>query len=586
MADESQTVPSAFTCEGGLVLNKSTFMMQPGEALELENFEPDITGGYRRINGYSKYVTAVVPQTASATEKILMVATFGSKVLAARGTSIYSADPGGSSWTSIDSSRTSAGKYRFERFNFDGTDKIVVVDGANEPTVFNSSLVATDVASTGGTGEETFLTEALTTSSMTGSGTIKVTDTSQFNSSGSLIIGTEIFTYTGKTTTTFTGVTRAASGSTAVVHEISTAVADLFPTAVTGAKHVAAFKNHMFYAGMSANKQEVVFSAPFQENSFSVAIGAGSFKVDDEITGIKVFRNDLFIFCETRIFKLTGSSSFNFSVSDVTRDIGCINGDTIQEFAGDLIFLGPDGLRTVAGTARIGDVELGTISSNVQSIFNENISSASEFDSIVIPDKTQYRIFFTKSGTVDNQSKGIICSLRGQKFEFAEIRGIKPASTDHFVDNGDVTVLHGGYADGFIYRQEVGNTFNGVNIAGKYRSPDLTFNDPGIRKHMQRVVINYKPEAAIDADLLLRYDYEDKDAPRPAAYPLDSEDVVAIYGTSVYGVPTYGGASQPLVRQAVEGSGFAVALRVTDGTGSAPYSLKGFQLEYQLGARR
>ena len=146
MADLSQTTPSAFNCEGGLVLNKSTFMMQPGEALELENFEPDIEGGYRRINGFSKYVTAVVPQTASASEKVLMVATFGSKVLAARGTSIYSADPGGSSWTSIDSGRTGALKYRFERFNFDGTDKIVVVDGANAPTVFNSSLSATDVS--------------------------------------------------------------------------------------------------------------------------------------------------------------------------------------------------------------------------------------------------------------------------------------------------------------------------------------------------------------------------------------------------------------------------------------------------------
>ena len=56
MADESQVTPSAFNCEGGLVLNKSTFMMQPGEALELENFEPDIEGGYRRINGFSKYV--------------------------------------------------------------------------------------------------------------------------------------------------------------------------------------------------------------------------------------------------------------------------------------------------------------------------------------------------------------------------------------------------------------------------------------------------------------------------------------------------------------------------------------------------
>ena len=504
MADLSQTTPSAFNCEGGLVLNKSTFMMQPGEALELENFEPDVSGGYRRINGYSKYVTAIVPQTSSASEKVLMVATFGSVVLAARGTSIYSATPGGSSWTSRDSGRTGALKYSFERFNFDGTDKIIVVDGTNAPTIFNSSLAATDVSD----------------------------------------------------------------------------------SSVAGSKFVVSHRNHMFYAGKSTTKQEVIFSQPFDEDAFNSGSGAGSFKVDDEITGIKVFRDDLFIFCETRIFKLSGSSSANFSVTDVTRDIGCINGDTIQEFAGDLIFLGPDGLRTIAGTARIGDVELGTISSNVQSIFNENISSASEFDSIVIPDKTQYRIFFTKSSVGENQTKGIICVMKGQKFEFSELRGIRPASTDHFVSEGDVIVLHGAYSGGYIYRQEQGNTFDGTEIFGKYRSPDLTFNDPGIRKHMQKVVVNYKPEAAIDADLFVRYDYEAASASRPAAYPLDSEDVVAIYGTSTYGTPTYGGASQPLVRQAVEGSGFAVALRVNDGGSTAPYSLKGFQLEYQLGARR
>ena len=589
MADESQVTPSAFNCEGGLVLNKSTFMMQPGEALELQNFEPDVDGGYRRINGYSKYVSAIVPFTSSSAEKILMVATFGSNVLAARGTNIFSATPGGSSWTSRDSGRTGAGKYKFERFNFDGTDKIVVVDGANAPTVFNSSLTATDIApASAGTGAKTNLLALIAsgTGMASANGTITVPDTSQFNSTGSLLIGNETFTYTGKTSTTFTGVTRAVSSSVAADHAVADVVADLFPPAVLGAKHVAAFKNHMFYAGMSANKQEVVFTAPFLENSFSIAIGAGSFIVDDQITGIKVFRDNLFIFCETRIFKLSGTSEATFAVSDVTRNIGCINGDTIQEFAGDLIFLGPDGLRTIAGTARIGDVELGTISSNVQSIFNDNIANATEFDSVVITDKTQYRIFFTKSSVGQNQTKGIICVLKAQKFEFSEIVGIKPSCADSFVSEGNVIVLHGAYQTGYIYRQESGNTFDGTSILGKYRSPDLTFNDPGIRKHMQRVVVNYKPEAAIDADLFVRYDYEDKDSPRPSAYPLDSTDVVAIYGTSTYGVPTYGGTSQPLVRQSVEGSGFAVALRVNDGGTTAPYSLKGFQLEYQLGARR
>jgi hypothetical protein len=504
MPDQSQQQPAAFNCEGGLVLNKSTFLMQPGEALELRNFEPDIEGGYRRINGFSKYVSAVVPFTSSETEKVLMVASFADVVLAARGTSIYSATPGGSSWTSRDSGRTSAGKYSFERFNFDGTDKIVVVDGVNAPTVFNSSLAATDVSD----------------------------------------------------------------------------------SSVAGSKFVASFKNHMFYAGKSTTKQEVIFSEPFDEDAFVSGQGAGSFKVDDTVVGLKVFRDDLFVFCETRIFKLSGTTSTNFAVTAVTRNIGCVNGDTIQEFAGDLIFLGPDGLRTIAGTARIGDVELGTISSNVQSIFNDNLSSASEFESTVIPDKTQYRIFFTKSTVGENQSKGVICVLKGQQFEFSELRGIRPACTDSFVDEGNVLVLHGAYTSGYIYRQESGNTFDGEVILGRYRSPDLTFDDPGIRKHMQRVILNYKPEAAIDADLILRYDYEDPDSARPAVYPLDSEDVVAIYGTSTYGVPIYAGASQPLVRQSVEGSGFAVALKIQDGGQTAPYSLKGFQLEYQLGARR
>ena len=509
MPDLSQVQPTAFNCQGGLVLNRSTFMMQPGEALELQNFEPDIEGGYRRINGFSKYVSAVVPQTSSSSEKVLMVATFGDLVVAARGEKIFSATAGSSSWTERDTGRTSAGTYAFERYNFDGNDKLIVVDGANAPTFFNSAMSATDVSNSD----------------------------------------------------------------------------------VAGSKFVTAFKSHMFYAGKSSTPQTLVFSQPFDEDAFSSGSGAGSIKVDDVITGLKVFRDNLFIFCENRIFKMSGSSSSDFAVSAVTRDIGCINGNTIQEFAGDLIFLGPDGLRTVAGTARIGDVELGTISSNVQSIFDDNLSSASQFQSVVIPDRTQYRIFFTKDAVAQNSTKGIACVLKGQTFEFSELRGIRPASTDSFVKAGDVIVLHGDYSNGFVYRQEQGNTFDGTAILAKYRSPDMTFGDAGIRKHMQRVVVNFKPESSIDADLFLRYDYESKDSARPAAYELDSQDIAAIYGTSTYGtsssvVGTYGGASQPLFRQSVEGSGFAVALRVNDGGETAPYSLKGFQLEYQVGARR
>jgi len=571
--DLSQTQPFAFACEGGLVLNQPTFKMQPGQALELQNFEPDIDGGYRRISGFRKFINHIVPQTSASTEKLLMVAEFANKVIAARGEKIFSSA---------------------------------------------STELATAIVS--GTG-------------MTGSGTITVDSTTGFSSSGTLQINSEIFTYTGVTSTTFTGVTRATSSTSAATHAVDDVVSeswtekdtgrtnagkynfetfnfdgndkfivvdgtndptvfntslsatDVTASSVEGAKFVTAFREHMFYAGMSSTPQELVFSQPFDEDAFNTGSGAGSVKVDDTIVGIKAFRENLFIFCENRIFKLTGSSSSNFAVAPVTRDIGCINGDTIQEFAGDLIFLGPDGLRTVAGTARIGDVEIGTISRAVQPEIDKNIKDSDLFESIVIPDKTQYRLFFTNTTDAEKDTQGLICVLKGQTFEFAKLRGIKPSTTGTFVTTGDVKAIHGGF-DGYVYRQEKGNDFDGSTVDGKYRSPDLTFGDPGIRKHMQRVILNYAPEASIDADLFLRYDYESGDAPRPAAYPFDSSKVVAVYGTSTYGTGTYGGTSQPLVRQPVEGSGFAVALRVNDGGTTAPYSLKGFGLEYQVGARR
>ena len=578
MPDNSQVQPVAFNCEGGLVLNRSNFIMQPGEALQLENFEPDISGGYRRISGFRKYVNAVVPQTSSSSESLLMIANFDNKVVAARGEKIFSS-----------------------------------------ASAELSIAIAADT-------------------SMTGSGTITVPSTTGFSSSGTLQINSEIFTYTGKTSTTFTGVTRAVSSTAAahakldvvseswterdtgrtsaakyhferynfdgnekiicvdgvnapVIFNTSMTAADVSDSSVAGATVVAAYRNHMFYGGKSTTPQEVVFSEPFNEDGFISGQGAGSIKVDDTVVALKVFRDSLFIFCENRIFKLTGSSSSDFSVQPVTRNIGCINSFTVQEFAGDLIFLGPDGLRTVAATARIGDTELGTISKNIQTVFDENIKDAGSFDSVVIPDKTQYRIFFTKDGQGQTLSKGAICVLKKEAFEFSETRGIQVACTDTFVESGDVIVLHGD-TTGFIQRQESGNDFDGTAILGRYRSPDMSFGDSGIRKHMQRIIINYKPEADIDADLILRYDNEDTDSARPANYPLDTANVAAQYGSATYSTQgsatqfVYGGPTQPLVRQPVEGSGFSVALKVEDGGTTAPYSLKGFQLEYQLGARR
>jgi hypothetical protein len=69
----------------------------------------------------------------------------------------------------------------------------------------------------------TTLTAAMTNVS---TAAIQVASTSLFESSGHLLIGSELIAYTGKTATTFTGITRGVYGTTNVAHSIGAAVTE------------------------------------------------------------------------------------------------------------------------------------------------------------------------------------------------------------------------------------------------------------------------------------------------------------------------------------------------------------------------
>jgi len=508
--------PFVVSCAGGLTLNKDVFSMQPGEALILQNFEPDIKGGYRRVSGTARYNTTIVPQGSSNSSLIVDCSIiFNDQIIVARGGDIHRGTTSGSFTSLTTGLGTSTRKYDFEKFNFNGTDKLIIATGHSPAQIINSSFAVDVVNATGG------------------------------------------------------------------------------GTAPSNPKFVKAFQNHMFYAG-ATNSQEVIFSVAFEEDNFTTGSGAGSFKVDSAVVGLKVFRNELIIFCEDRIYKLTGTSSASFAVQEVTRNIGCRDGGSIQEIGGDVIFLAPDGLRTIAGTARIGDVELGSISRQIQSRIDE--ITLDRISSIVIRGKSQYRLFYPVTGRGQLSSKGIIGVLKNNPntgsigFEYADMVGIKPACTDSDFVSSIETQIFGGY-DGFIYKMETGNTFatgaTTTTIQAVYRSPDMVMGDPGLRKYMQRVNLNYEGEGtAVQADLAVRYDYDDQNSPQPDKIAIVSGGGAAVYGVALYNNATYDASGIPLIRQSVEGSGFAVALKIDDQSSSNAFSIKGFQLEFTPGGRR
>ena len=512
MPDTSYQKPFTASCAGGLVLNKDVFTMHPGEALQLANFEPNIAGGYRKLNGTTKYNSTIVTQVSSSSERILMSAIFNDIIVAGRGGTVYTGTTSGS-WTSRATSKGTSYTYDFDKYNYDGTDRIIIATGASAAFSLNTSYAEDIINATGG------------------------------------------------------------------------------GTAPTNPKFVKSFANHMFYGGMSNSTHSVIFSGPFTEDDFNT--GAGEIKVGDVVTGLKVFRNELYVFCQRRIYKIAGTSSSDFALAEVAKNVGTIAHHSIQELGGDIIFLAADGMRTIAGTTRIGDVELGTVSKQIQ----ERISDITydNVTSLVIRDKSQYRLFYPVTAGLESSQKGLIAVIKVNPntqqmgYEYADLKGLKVSCCDSDYISNVETVVSGGY-DGYIYKQESGNVWTRAgdtdNLNAIYRSPDITMGDPGVRKNMQRVNLNWKPEGAVSANLYLKYNYDDIETPQPDVFSITSSGSGANYGDGIFGTSAYGQGDLPITRTPVEGSGFAVAVQLTDTSSNIPWSLKGFELEFTPGGRR
>ena len=377
----------------------------------------------------------------------------------------------------------------------------------------------------------------------------------------------------------------------------STATAITASGAPSDPESVEVFRNHIFFAGMASNKQEVVFAAPFTENDFTPANGAGSIKVDSPIVGMKTFRDKLIIFSIDEIYQITGTSIANFQMKPITRKLGCLDRNTIQEVGGDIIFLAPDGLRTVAGTEKIDDIELGTVSKPIQKRINsigfDNITS------LVIREKSQYRIFYPTNAGIESRSFGIIGTLKRNLqgnigFQWADIKGIKPACADSMYFGTEEHIIHGDY-DGFVYRQEQSDRFNGSTsdsttgdtIEANFKSPDISIGDTGIRKSMQRVLLNIESEGELEFNLFMKYNYNNPDTPQPNSITITETTGIASFGNSLstFGTAVFGSTGSPIIRKSIEGSGFAAAVQIIDSASKKPYSIRGFQLEYTPGGR-
>ena len=359
-------------------------------------------------------------------------------------------------------------------------------------------------------------------------------------------------------------------------------------TDVEGAEFVVFHKNQLFFAV----GHNLIFTAPYTDTDLTAANGSGIISVGAKITGLIVFRDILVIFTERTISQLTGNTISDFVLQPVTRNVGCVATDTIQEIGGDLIFLGPEGLRLFALTDRLGDFNIGLVSKPIQKEMTDFISSCTSFSSVVIRQKSQYRLLGFNTSTKAASSRGILgtqmTSDNTSDIDWAELIGFKAYVADSYYDNKIETVLFAN-TDGYVYQMESGNSLDGSSIISSFATPFVFMDDARIRKTMYKCFLYTDPKGSVSLNANLKFDFDTLGSVQPNPITLSNVTSSAVfYGSSVakYGTTTYGTKLKKLFETQVIGSGFSVSLQFTSESTDPSFSLDAATLEYSTHDRR
>lgn len=523
--------PFGVSCKGGLNTNLNQFeiLSTPGAAETLQNFEVDPDGGYRRINGFKQ-----LGRVDSNPIKGIFV--YADGIIFGSGTNLY--------------------------FTKDFTTYITINrDSANSTTGDNYT---------------TFNNQSVNT--RTNQGDLDFTFFEDNTDYGKVIISDGVH----KPVLFF--MTGTAADVTTRTFLSKQLVIDSNKTPAVGTFHTT-----RFVAGGDPNSPNTVYySSAGDLGNYATGIN-----LDDQIVGLKSFRDDIIIFCRNSIHKLINiNDSNNIAIVPITKNVGCIAKHSIQEIGGDLVFMSPDGIRTVAGTARIGDVELSSVSRQIQSIVASIAAEINTFriTSCVLRNKSQYRLFYSSVNSAPTEARGIIGTLTERGFEWSETRGIQALGLDSGFGSTNVEIAYHGDRNGYIYQHDSGSSMSAqgstYNIEATYITPHFDFGDLGTRKTLEYVRISLSPEGTVAPTLTVRYNREDGVTPQPAPYQLSAATLGGIFGLSSFGDALFGAAQDPTVKQLVQGSGHAVNFKIASNDQKASYSINGLYINYIPSSRR
>jgi hypothetical protein len=458
--------------KGGLNLAASVLELQPGEAIQLFNYEVNTLGRYQRVLGYERFDGRLSPSALTATDLTGYPFTSDADELAA---SIIERDARRTAIQVVPGSGPIRGIVSY------GGNVYAFRDSADQTkcNMYKSSgtgwkLVTTPTLAPGGRYEFTVANHGASSS------TINLYGVDGKN---------ELFEFDGASFT-----------------QIDGPIPGKFPT------HVEVLASQVMVNAYSGGT--FVFTAV---GDFSDFLNGGEIGTGDEITGLDLqANNSMAVFCRNRTYVLYGTSKLDFQLQDLSKTTGAVE-HSIQTI-GDSIYLDDRGMTRLNRVQEFGNFDMATMSQKVEPLLQKYARRVTA--SFVIKEKNQYRVCF-------DDGTGLTCTFFGREvagFSTFDYKQIVRCSYSGEDSNG-FEVVYFGSDDGYVYQAEKGFSFDGNNIAHVVRPSFNSLGRPEVKKRWRKAVLEIDTTSKATITCIPEFDYSDPENPYHTA-----KEIVALGG--------------------------------------------------------
>ncbi len=336
-------------------------------------------------------------------------------------------------------------------------------------------------------------------------------------------------------------------------------------------------KNHLFLA-FGSGVQHSGIGEPFL---WTLLTGADALALDGRQTGFTSLPGSeataaLAIYTETRLHVLYGTDSTNWNLVPFREAIGAYAG-SVQELAQPL-FLSGLGLTSLAAAQSYGNFAHSALSDAIHGELSFKRGAVAA--SMVVRDKSQYRLFFT-------DGSGYYVTMRGDKVD-----GFMPVLFPDVVhlayqaiESDGTERLFFGDSDGWVYELDKGTSFDGDEIEGYL---DLHFDDlrrGGLHKGFLSAHAEVAGNGYAEVGLLHAIDYGRTSVTQSvgATYAVSLSAPLYDSGLTYDSGLNYDGVPLTPIRFSLGGEGENISIRVRRQSDcTEPLCFSGFRIRYTI----